>query len=92
MNLCQTVGRKEARFRGVAVRANRVRWEKRTGVGRRRQRCSGDTDTKRQGGRQGGVVPQQEDHIFVAEKRPQGVASALLELFRRLLHIAYRTY
>ena len=44
MNLCRTVGRKEARFRGVAATADRIRWEKRTGVGRRRHRCSGDTD------------------------------------------------
>ena len=28
----------------------------------------------------------------MAEERPQGIASALLELFRRLLQNAYRTY
>ena len=44
MNLCRTVGRKEARFGGVAETADRVRWEKRTGVGRRRHKCSGDTN------------------------------------------------
>ena len=49
MNRCRTVGRKEAWFRGVAAMADRVRWEKRTGVGRRRHRCSGDTDLKRPG-------------------------------------------
>ena len=66
--------------------------EKRTGVGRRRHRCSGDTDPKRQGGRRGGVVLQEEDHSALAEERPQGTVSALLELFRRLLQIAHRTY
>ncbi len=66
--------------------------KKRMGAGRRRHKCSGDTDPKRQGGRQGGVVPQEEDHSVFAEERPQGFASALLELFRRLLQIAYRTY
>ncbi len=91
-NLCRTVGRKQARFSGVAATANRVRCGKRTGVGRRHHRCSGDTDHKRPGGRQGCVVPQEEDHSGVAEERPQGIASALLELFRRLLQIAYRTY
>ena len=91
MNLCRTVGRKEARFRGVEATADRVRWEKRTGFGRPRHRCSGDTDPKRTGGRQGGFVLQEEDHNVVVVERPQGTASALLELFQRLLQIAYRT-
>ncbi len=39
------------------------------------------------------AVPlKEEDHRVVAEERSQGTASALLELFRRLLQIAYRTY
>ena len=74
MNLCRTMSRKEARFRGVAATADRVRWEKCTGVGHRRQLCSGDIDTKRPGRRQGGVVPQEEHHSVVAVERPQGTA------------------
>jgi hypothetical protein len=46
MNLCRTGGRKDARFRRVAATADRVRWEKRTGVGCRRHRGPGNPDPK----------------------------------------------
>ena len=76
-----TEGRKEARSKLWRRRQIAYAAEKRTGVGRNRHRCLGDTDSIRPGGRQGGVVPQEEDHSVVAEERPQGTASTLLELF-----------
>ncbi len=58
----------------------------------RRHMCSRRHRPKRLGGRLGGVVPQEKDHNAVAEERPEGAASSLLEPFRRRLHIAYCPY
>jgi hypothetical protein len=86
-----TRGRKEAWFSGVAA-AHRVRCGEAYGILRRRHRCCEDTNPSSPGGEQGGIAPQEEDHSVVAVARPQGTAPVLLEPFRRLMQIAYRTY
>ena len=48
-----------------------------------------DTNPTRSGGSHEGVVPQEKDHNVVAEERPPGTASSLLEHFRRRQQIAY---
>ena len=72
--------------------ANSVGCGEAYGMLRRRHRCYENTNPTRPGGEQRGAAPQEEDHSVVAVVMPQGAAPALLEPFRRLLHIGYRTY
>ena len=84
MNLCRTVGRKEARFRGVAATSDRVRCGEAYGSRPPPPQVSGRHRPKNvQARSREAAASQDRDRGAVAEERPQGAASSPRSLFAR---------